>query len=111
MKGMVCPTARMEKLMIATDGSKYSESAMREAINLAKICSSNLIAVSVVKTNLEFDSVLPQFVEKADQEAIKHLESVKAQATKEGVNCLTIVSRSEEPYQISYIMHQRITWT
>jgi|SRR3972149_688108 len=99
MKGMVCPTARMEKLMIATDGSKYSESAMREAINLAKICSSNLIAVSVVKTNLEFDSVLPQFVEKAEQEAIKHLESVKAQATKEGVNCLTIVSRSEEPYQ------------
>ena len=42
MNGLVCPTARMEKLMVATDGSDYSESAIREAINLAKICSSNL---------------------------------------------------------------------
>jgi hypothetical protein len=99
MNALVCPTARIEKLMVATDGSQYSESAIREAIHLAKICSSNLIAVSVVKTNLEFDSVLPQFVEKAEQEAIKHLESVKAQAAKEGVNCMTIVSLSEEPYQ------------
>jgi len=99
MNALVCPTARMEKLMVATDGSKYSESAIRGAINLAKICSSNLIAVSVVKTNLEFDSVLPQFVEKAEQGAIKHLESVKAQATKEGVNCMTVVSLSEEPYE------------
>jgi hypothetical protein len=89
----------MEKLMVATDGSKYSESAIREAISLAKICSSNLIAVSVVKTNLEFDSVLPQFVEKAEQEAMKHLESVKARAAKEGINCITIVSLSEEPYE------------
>jgi hypothetical protein len=99
MNALVCPTARIEKLMVATDGSKYSESAIREAISLAKICSSNLIAVSVVKTNLEFDSVLPQFVEKAEQDAIKHLESVKAQATKEGVNCITLVSLSEEPYE------------
>jgi nucleotide-binding universal stress UspA family protein len=96
---LVCPTARMEKLMVATDGSEYSENAIREAINLAKVCSGNLIAVSVVKANLEFDSVLPQFVEKAEEEAIKHLESVKVQATKEGVKCTTLVSRSEEPYE------------
>jgi nucleotide-binding universal stress UspA family protein len=99
MNAIVCPTTRMEKIMVATDGSKYSETAVREAISLAKICSSNLIAVSVVKTNIEFDSVLPQFVEKAEQDAIKHLESVKAQATKEGVNCITVVSLSEEPYE------------
>jgi nucleotide-binding universal stress UspA family protein len=99
MNALVCPTAKMEKLMVATDGSEYSEGAIREAISLAKACSSNLIAVSVVKTNLEFDSVLPQFVEKSEQEAIKHLESVKAQATKEGVNCTTVVSLSEEPYE------------
>jgi nucleotide-binding universal stress UspA family protein len=99
MNALVCPVIRMEKLMVATDGSKYSESAIREAISLAKICSSNLIAVSVVKTNLEFDSVLPQFVEKAEQEAMKHLESVKARAAKEGINCITIVSLSEEPYE------------
>jgi len=99
MNALACPTARMGNLMVATDGSKYGESAVREAIRLAKICSSNLIAVSVVKTNIEFDSVLPQFVEKKEKEAIKHLESVKAQAAEEGVNCVTIVSRNEEPYE------------
>ena len=99
MNALACPTARMGNLMVATDGSKYGESAVREAIRLAKICSSNLIAVSVVKTNIEFDSVLPQFVEKKEKEAIKHLVSVKAQAAEEGVNCVTIVSRNEEPYE------------
>ena len=99
MNALACPTARMGNLMVATDGSKYGESAVREAIRLAKICSSNLIAVSVVKTNIEFDSVLPQFVEKKEKEAIKHLESVKAQAAEEGINCVTIVSRNEEPYE------------
>ena len=99
MNALVCPVAKRETLLIASDGSKFSINAIREAINLAKICSSKLIAVSVVKTNLEFESVLPQVVEKDEQEAIKHLESVKAQAKKEGVDCTTIVTLSEEPYQ------------
>ena len=98
MNALVCPI-RTETLMVATDGSEHGESAVREAINLAKICSSNLIALFVVKTNLEFDSVLPRFAEKEEQAAVKHLESVKAQATKEGVNCMTTVSLGEEPYE------------
>jgi len=99
MNALVCPVAKREILLIASDGSEFSINAIREAINLAKICSSKLIAVSVVKTNLEFESILPQVVEKDEQKAIKHLESVKAQAKKEGVDCTTIVTLSEEPYQ------------
>ena len=41
MNALVCPTARIEKLIVATDGSEYSESAVREAINLAKVCWSS----------------------------------------------------------------------
>lgn len=99
MSALVCPVAEMETLLIASDGSEFSKNAIREAINLAKICSSKLIAVSVVKTNLEFESVLPQVVEKDEQEATKHLEWVRNQAQKEGVECQTIVSLGEEPYQ------------
>ena len=99
MNALVCPVAKREILLIASDGSEFSINAIREAINLAKICSSKLIAVSVIKTNLEFESILPQVVEKDEQKAIKHLESVKAQAKKEGVDCTTIVTLSEEPYQ------------
>jgi len=99
MNTAACPTARMQKLMVTTDGSEYSESAVREAISLAKACSSHLIAISVVKTNAEVDSILPQFIEKAEEETVKHLESVKDRAAKEGVNCTTIVSLGEEPYE------------
>lgn len=99
MKGLVCPVAKMEKLLIATDGSVYSESAIREAINLAKQCSSKLIAVSIVKTNPEFEDLVPQVIEKLEKEAIRHLESIKNRASKENVDCEIIVHLSEEPYQ------------
>src|SRR4030042_2801784 len=99
MKGMACPVARMEKLLVATDGSKFSKSAIREAINLAKTCSSKLIAVSVVKTNVEFEDIVPQVVEKAEREVREHLESIKNKALKEGVDCEIVIHRSEEPFR------------
>ncbi len=99
MKGMVCPVARMEKLLVATDGSIFSENAIREAINLAKTCSSKLIAVSVVKTNPEFEDLVPLVIEKAEKEVREHLESIKSRASKEGVDCEMVVHRSEEPFQ------------
>jgi nucleotide-binding universal stress UspA family protein len=99
MKGMVCPVARMEKLLVATDGSIFSENAIREAINLAKTCSSKLIAVSVVKTNPEFEDLVPLVIEKAEKEVREHLESIKNRALKEGVDCEIVVHRAEEPFQ------------
>jgi nucleotide-binding universal stress UspA family protein len=99
MNGLVCPTLRMEKLMVATDSSEYSESAIREAINFAKVCSSKLLAVSIVTTNLEFETVVPQIMEKDEKEAREHLESIKNRAAKEGIDCDAIVRLSEEPFQ------------
>lgn len=99
MNGQVCPIAKMEKLLVATDGSVFSKSAVREAVNLAKICSGKLYVVSVVKTNLEYESIVPQIVEKEEEKMRQHLESVKDRASKEGVDCEIISHRSEEPYQ------------
>jgi nucleotide-binding universal stress UspA family protein len=99
MKGMVCPVAKMEKLLVATDGSIFSENAIREAINLAKTCSSKLIAVSVAKTNPEFEDLVPLVVEKAEKEVREHLESIKDRALKEGIDCEIVVHRAEEPFQ------------
>lgn len=99
MNKLVCPAAKMEKLLVATDGSVFSESAVREAINLAKTCSSKLIAVSIVKTNPEFEDLVPQVFEKAEKEMREHLESTKSRASKEGIDCEIVVHQSEEPFQ------------
>jgi nucleotide-binding universal stress UspA family protein len=94
-----CPTAGLEKLLLATDGSKFSEGAIREVINLAKICSSKIYAVSVVEINPEFMAQAPQLVEKYEKETRQHLESVKSRASKEGLDCEVIVHEGEEPYK------------
>lgn len=98
MNGQLCPIAKMDKLLVATDGSDFSWIAIREAISLAKICSSRIMAVSVISTNLEFDEIVPLVIEKAEKEASAHLEAIRDMAAKEGIACETILRSGEEPY-------------
>ncbi|MCX5717278.1 MAG: universal stress protein [Nitrospirae bacterium] len=100
----ICPTAKLERLVLPTDGSEFSEGAVREAISLAKTCSSKLVAVSVIETNPEYETIAPQLIEKAEKEAREYLESVKARALKEGVECEIIAHQGEEPYR--YIVEE-----
>ncbi len=100
----LCPTAKLEKLLLPTDSSEFSEGAIREAITLAKACSSKLFAVSVIETNPEYETIAPQLVEKAEKEARQHLNAVKARASKEGVDCEIIARQGEEPYK--YIVEE-----
>ncbi|RJQ39026.1 MAG: universal stress protein [Nitrospiraceae bacterium] len=100
----ICPTAKLERLILPTDGSEFSEGAVREAISLAKTCSSKLFAVSVIETNPEYETIAPQLVEKAEKEARNNLESIKARAEKEGVQCEIIAHQGEEPYR--YIVEE-----
>src|SRR5574340_477836 len=100
----LCPIAKLERLVLPTDGSEFSEGAVREAINLAKTCSSKLLAVAVIETNPEYETIAPQLIEKAEKEARERLEAVKARALKEGVECEIIARQGEEPYR--YIVEE-----
>jgi len=94
----ICPVSNTEKLLLATDGSLFSEGAIREAIRLAKKCSSRLSAISVIENNAEYATIAPQLLEKSEKTARAHLESVKAQAKKEGVDCSTSILEGEDSY-------------
>jgi nucleotide-binding universal stress UspA family protein len=104
MNGQICPVARIENLLLCTDGSEFSEGAVREAISLAKTCSSRLFALSVVQTNPEYETMAPQLVEKEIEKAGTHLDGVKERASREGVNCETIVRQGEDSYR--YIVEE-----
>lgn len=98
----VCPVAKMEKLLLSTDGSEFSEGAIREAINLAKTCGSKLCVISVaVEPELrEFADTYPlAATEKLEMATRQHLESLKERIEKEGVVCEIIAARGREAYK------------
>ena len=94
----ICPTGRVEKILLSTDGSEYSDGAIREAIKLAKKCSSRLSVLSVIETNPELETIAPQVTEKAGKKAREHLEAVQTRAKKDGVDCELIIREGEDPY-------------
>ncbi|HET6513745.1 MAG TPA: universal stress protein [Thermodesulfovibrionales bacterium] len=94
-----CPIGKLEKVLLATDGSAFSEGAIREAISFAKKCSSKLYAMSVMETNPEYETTSVNVFEKEESEALARLASIKARAAEEGLACETILHEGVEPYQ------------
>ncbi len=95
-----CPIPGLNKILLATDGSKYSNTALKEAISISKACSSKLYVIAVVEVNLEYEALAPLLVEKAESETRKLLESAKKKILKEGLECETIVHQGDEPAQL-----------
>jgi len=91
--------SKLKNIILATDGSLYSEGAIREAISLAKKCSGRLYAVFVIETNPEYETIGSGFFEKEETEAMDHLETIKALASQAGVSCQTILHQGEDAYQ------------
>lgn len=102
----ICPVLNTERLLLSTDGSEFSEGAIREAIMLAKRCGSKLSVLSVIETNPEYAALAPQLIEKAEKTAMDHLAAVKARATAEGVNAETIIREGEDSY--AYVTEEAI---
>ncbi|OGW26257.1 MAG: hypothetical protein A2X59_06880 [Nitrospirae bacterium GWC2_42_7] len=94
-----CSTLGFKKLLISTDGSKSAIEAVNEALSLAKTCSSKLYVLSVIEVNPEYAALASTLVEKAGIKTRKHLETIKKQALKSGIDCETIVHQGEEPYK------------
>ena len=94
-----CPVGKLEKLLLATDRSQFSEGAIREAISFAKVCSSRLYAITVLETNPEYETIGSNVFEKEETEATSHLESIRERTTKAGVTCETILHESMDAAQ------------
>lgn len=96
-----CPLLKLDKLLLATDRSVFSEGAVREAITFAKKCSSSLSVMSVLETNPEYETIGASVYQKEEEEATKYLESVKSRASEEGIySCDTNLHYGEIPYRL-----------
>jgi len=95
-----CPVSKNERLLLVTDGSLFSEGAIREALSFAKRCSSKLYVISAMETNPEYESIGSSVFEKEEAETRKHLEAVKTQAEQAGLRCETIFHHGADPSRI-----------
>ena len=95
--GPVCPISKLEKILLSTDGTEHSEGAIREAIKFASKCSSKIYVCMSMVSNPEYETIGSNYFKMEEEAAIKHLEAIKTQATKEGVTCETILRQSQSP--------------
>lgn len=83
------------KILVATDGSRYSAAATEKAISFAKSYGGNLLVVSVVDIPSEFYAEAPKAVEDMIKKAKEYTSAVKKQAEAAGVKTETYVGEAE----------------
>jgi hypothetical protein len=94
-----CPLTRGEKILVAVDGSDFSETAVDQAISLGGICNSEIFVISVVDLYPEQMEVAPALVEKMSQEVRQHLDKAKKKVDKANIPCETIVHMGGKPHE------------
>jgi nucleotide-binding universal stress UspA family protein len=94
-----CPLTRGERILVAVDGSDFSDAAVDQAISLGGICNSEIFIISVVDLYPEQMAVAPALVEKMSNEVRKHLDKAGKKVDKAGIANETIVRMGGKPHE------------
>jgi len=86
------------RILVATDGSRYSTVAVEHAMNIAALLGSELTVVAVADVNEEFYAQAPDEAEKVVMKAKAIAEEVAKRATEAGVKATALVKEGE-PYE------------
>ncbi|BCB96861.1 universal stress protein [Dissulfurispira thermophila] len=65
-----------KRILVAFDGSRYSNKAVKEAVDLAKVSGAELLIVTAVDITDEFESQAPGLTDKMTEKAKKLLDKV-----------------------------------
>ena len=90
-EAIACPLTKGENILVALDGSIYSEYAIDQAISLGDKCNSMIYLISVVDLYPEQMAVAAELTEKLSSEARQLLEAGKEKVEKANLACETIV--------------------
>jgi nucleotide-binding universal stress UspA family protein len=94
-----CPLTRGERILVAVDGSEFSDAVVDQAISLGRICSSQILIISVVDLYPEQMAIAPALVEKMSSEVREHLDRAADKVEKAGIPCETIVRMGGRPHE------------
>ena len=94
-----CPLTRGERILVAVDGSAFSDAAVDQAISLGGICNSQIFVISVVDLYPEQMEVAPALVEKMSKDVRQHLDAAKQKVDESKIPCETIVHMGGVPHE------------
>lgn len=84
-------------LLLATDGSHFSEGAIQEAIFFGQACRARVIVLHVVNTQAESIGAANFAVRQGWEELAPHLDHIRAMAKDSGVEIEEVVVGSSKP--------------
>ena len=88
-----------QKVLLATDGSKYGRAAAGRAIDFVRAYGGELKVISVVEVPSALYGVAPQAADDMVKKAKGYVEEVKKQADSAGLKAETLVLEGEEAYR------------
>lgn len=78
---------KFKKILLPTDGSKYSRNAAKRALDIAASYGGSIEAVSVVDFNEEFQTIAPDAYERQMDMARGVLNDIKRACDEKGITC------------------------
>jgi len=93
---LVCP-APWGALMVCTDGSDGGQNAVAAALELARACGSQVIAVQALQVAPEFQAVAPDLRATLEQEVQQNMAEIRAAADKLGVPLKVVTPQGQLP--------------
>lgn len=90
----------VEKILLATDCSKFSEGAEQEAIFFAQACGATLTILHVLEDNPEFSTIGHETVREMEVSARDHLEKIHKMAINEDIKTEIVIRHSDDPVKV-----------
>lgn len=92
-----CLLGETKTLLLATDGSHFSEGAIREALFFGQVCRATVVVLHVVNTQAESISAANFKVRQGQQELVPHLDHIRKMARESEVRIEVVVIGSSKP--------------
>ncbi|MBU1404598.1 MAG: universal stress protein [Proteobacteria bacterium] len=90
----------VERILLATDCSPFSEGAEQEAIFFAQACGAVLTILHVIEANPEFSTIGHETALEMEESARDHLEKIQRMATNEEIKAEIVIRHSDDPVEV-----------
>lgn len=90
----------VERILLATDCSAFSEGAEQEAIFFAQACGAELTILHIIEDNPEFSTIGHETVREMEEAARAHLEKIHKMAVNEEIKAEILIRHSDDPVEV-----------